>query len=77
MVRQRDAARADADAMGAARDMAHQHRSRGTRNACHVVVFGQPIAGEAERLDMLCRAQGNRNRIGYGTALTNSDQIKH
>jgi hypothetical protein len=48
VVGQHDAARADADALRAPGDVAHQHGGGRTGDAGHVVVLGQPVAGEAE-----------------------------
>jgi hypothetical protein len=52
VVGQHDAARADTDARGLARDMTDQHRGRCAGDAVHIVVLGQPVSPEAELLDV-------------------------
>ena len=77
MVGQHDSARADTHAAGAAGDVADQHGCRGTRDAWHVVVLRQPVAGKAECLDMLRRAQGNRQCVGDGASFADRNKVEH
>jgi hypothetical protein len=77
VVGQHHAAGADADALGAAGDVAHQHgRGRGG-DADHVVVLGHPVAREAQALDMPRRGQRHRQRIGHRPPLAHGHQIEH
>ena len=66
MVRQHDAAGADADCFGTAGDVADDNGGGGTGDAGHVVMFGQPktivapdfgVLGEIERVaQRICRS---------------------
>ncbi len=62
VVGQHDAAGADADARGAAGDVADQHRGGGAGDARHVVVLGQPepVVAPALRCAAPGRASGGR-----------------
>jgi hypothetical protein len=51
VVRQHDAAGADADRARTGGDMGERHRGRGARYSRQVVMFGHPEALVAERLD--------------------------
>ena len=77
VVGQHDAARADADALRAPCDMAHQHGRGRTGDAGHVVVFGQPVAGEAEGFGLLGGAQGDGEGLGHRAAFANGHQVQH
>ena len=78
MVRQHDAAGADPDRARAAGDVADHDGGRGTRDAGHVVMLGQPVAAVAPALGMLRKVEriteclgrigagGNRGKIENG-----------
>ena len=77
MVGQHHAARTHTHALRTAGDVAHQHRRGGAGNAAHVVVFGQPVALEAQSLGVLCSAQGDGQRVGHRAAFAHGDQVEH
>ena len=62
VVRQHDAAGADADGLGAAGHMADHDRRRRAGDAGHVVMLGQPIAAIAEAFRVL----RERERVAQG-----------
>src|SRR5262249_51025900 len=53
MIGQHDPACAETYACRAAGEIADDHGGRGTGDACHIVVFGYPIAIESEPLGVL------------------------
>ena len=63
VVRQHDAARADADALGLRRDRRDQHGRRRRGDGRHVVVLGEPVARVAEPVGELREANGCRDRL--------------
>ncbi len=63
MVGQHHATRTDTDGFGARRHMGHHDRCRGTGNAGHVVMFGQPIAMIAKLFGMLGKIKCIAKRI--------------
>jgi hypothetical protein len=77
MVGQHDAARADPDAAGRSGNVANQHCGRRTGDAGHVVMLGQPVAGETKGLDMLGSTPGNRQRLGDGAAFAHGHEVEH
>ncbi|MCY1512457.1 hypothetical protein D9M68_469180 [compost metagenome] len=77
MVRQHDAAGTDADAPGLAGDVADQQRGGRTGDAFHVVVLGQPVAGEAETLDVARGLHGVVQRLGGGSGIAHRHQVEH
>ena len=62
---------------GAAGQMADQHRGGGAGDAGHVVVFGHPVAGEAERLGALGGGEGNGEGVGDAAAFADGHEVEH
>ena len=62
VVGQHDAPRTDANGRCSRGDMPDDHRGRGTGNARHIVMLGQPVAGKAPSFSMLRQIE----RIGQG-----------
>ena len=77
MVGQHDAARAHTNLLRGACDVADQHGRGRTRNARHIVVLGQPVAGEAQLFSLLRGAHGNLQSIGHRSAFAHGDQVQH
>jgi hypothetical protein len=57
--------------------VADQHRGGGAGDAGHVVVFGHPVAGEAERLGALGGGEGNGEGVGDAAAFTDGHEVEH
>ena len=68
VIRQHDAARADADPPGCGRHLADHHRGGGARDARHVVVLRQPVALEAERVGVARERQRAAQRLAHVAA---------
>ena len=77
MVGQHDAAGADADGRRAAGDMADDHRGGGAGDARHVVVLGEPVAGEAPALGMAGEIERVGERLGGAAASDDGRQIEN
>ncbi len=58
VIRQHDAAGADADGRGSGGDVADHHRGRRARDAGHAVVLGQPVAAVAPALRVAREIEG-------------------
>ena len=69
MIRQHDAASADADSRRGGRDTRDQNSGGGAGNTGHVVVLGQPVTAVAQSLGMLrefnCVAKGLRGVAAF------------
>ena len=76
MVRQHDAAGADADRRGGGGDMADDHRRGGRGDAGHVVMLGEPEAAIAQRLGMAGKLGAPAQRVGGGGALRDRAEIE-
>ena len=76
VVGQHDAARADPNGLGAARDMADHDRGRSRGDAGHVVMLGQPKAVIALCLGMAGKVQRIGQRLGGGLAFGNRGKIE-
>ena len=77
MVGQHDAAGAHANAAGAARDMRDQDGRRGTRNARHAMVLGQPVTVVTPALRMLGQIKRMAKRLCRVAALHNRAEIEY
>src|SRR5437870_1639209 len=77
MVRQHDPAGADADRLGATRDMPDHHRCRRARNARHVVMLGEPEALVAPALDVPGEIERIGKRLRRIAALTDGSEVEH
>ena len=76
MVRQHHTARAHANGRCTARQITDQHRGRGTGDAVHVVVFGNPKAVIAKLFHVLRQIQRIVQRLGSAAAFTHGHQIE-
>ena len=76
MVGQHDAARAEPDLRGLRGQVGDQHRRAGGRDRGHVVVFGQPVAGEAEPVGGLRQPHRRRQRIRRGLVGAHGDKVE-
>jgi hypothetical protein len=77
MVRQHDAARADADRRSAIGDIADHDRCGGAGNAGHIVMFSQPIAMKAKFLRMLCKLKRVAQRLTGIAVIGNGRKIEY
>ena len=77
VVRQHDAAGADADRAGAARDMGERYRGRGARDARQIVMLGHPETPVAERFDMARQIERVAQRLAGIAALGDRRKIKN
>jgi hypothetical protein len=77
VVRQHDAAGADADPRGPRRDVGDEHRRARARDRGHPVVLGEPEARHAEALggdgEIACGAEGVAARL----ALADEGEVEH
>ena len=76
VVGQHDATRADADGRGAGGDMADDDGGRGTRDARHVVMFGEPVAVVAEPLGVAGEVERVLQRLADGAAFRYGREIE-
>ena len=76
VVRQHDATRADANRVRAARDMADHDGGRGTRDAGHVVMFGEPVTVITPAFGMLREVERVAERLRGIGAGRNGGKIK-
>ncbi|MNN41607.1 hypothetical protein D3C81_1557360 [compost metagenome] len=67
---------ADPDGRGAARQVADQHRGRGTGNAIHVVVLSDPEAVIAEAFCVLRQVQRVTQRLGRPAVGAHGHQVE-
>ena len=77
MVRQHDAAGADAQVGSLAGDLPDEYLRRRTRDAGHVVVFRQPVAGEAQPLRLPRQVQRVLQRLHGGRTGYDGRQIEN
>ena len=77
VVRQHDPARADADRLGAARDMADHDRGRRARDPDHVVVLRQPVAPVAPAFRVLREIEPVAQGVAWGRAARHGGEIKN
>ena len=77
VIRQHDAAGADADAARAGRDMRQRDRGRGTGDARQVVMLGHPVAAIAQRLDMAREVERIAQRLAGVAAFDNGGEIEN
>ncbi len=76
MVRQHDAAGADADAVGCRRHLADDHRRRRAGDAGHVVVLGEPVAVVAEAVGVAGEVDGVAQRVAGRGAFGNGREVE-
>ena len=76
VVRQHDAAGADADRARAAGDVPDHHRGRRAGDAGHVVVLGEPEAPVAPALGVLREVERVAERLGRRPALDDRREIE-
>ena len=76
VIRQHDAARADADRAGGHGDMGQSHCRRRAGDSRHVMVFGHPVAPEAQRLHMTGEVDRIAQRLAGVTAFGNGRKIE-
>ncbi len=77
MVRQHDAARADADGVRCPRDMADHDRGGRARDARHVVMFGEPEPAVAPRFGMTGEIDAVSQGGGCVAALDDGRKIEN
>jgi len=77
MIRQHDAARADANRSRRASHVRDDDRRGCAGDARHVVVFGQPVAREAPPLDMLGKIHRMTEGIRGGSTLDDGRKIQY
>ena len=77
MIGQHDAAGADADGLGAARDMADHHAGGGAGDAGHVVMLRHPIAAIAPGFRMARQIQAVLQRQRRVAALDDGRKIEN
>ena len=77
VVRQHDAAGADADMAGPGRDMGERHGGRRAGDARQIVMLGHPIAPVAQRLDMAREVERVAQRLAGIAALDDRRQIEN
>ena len=77
VVRQHDAARADADGRRAAADVRQQHGRGRAGDARHVVMLGEPEARVAEAFGMLRQLARAAEGVGGGAALEDRGEVEH
>ncbi len=77
VVRQHDAARADANGPGAAGDVPDDDRRGRARDSFHAVMFGEPEAQEPEFFRSLRKAQRVAERVGGRCALRDGGEIQN
>ena len=68
---------ADAQRGGGVGEVGDQHRRRRAGDAGHVVVFGHPVPGVAEALDVLGELDRVRQCLGGGRAGRHRSEIEH
>ena len=76
MIRQHDAARADADRRGAAGDVRDHDRRRRARDAGHVVMLGEPEAAIAPALGVLREVERVPERLRGGAAFDDRREVE-
>ena len=76
VVRQHDAAGADANGRRAGADMRDQHRGGGAGDARHVVMFGEPEAVVAPPLGVLREVERVAKRLRGRAALDNRRKVE-
>ena len=76
VVRQHDAAGADADGRRPRREVRDDERRRGRRHRRHVVVLGHPDAAEPQRLDVTCHLARLVERVTAGAALAHAAEFE-
>ena len=77
VVRQHDAARAEADRRRGHRQVGEQHRRRRRRDARHVVMLRDPVAVEAQHLDTVHEVDRVAQRITDGGAARHRSEIEN
>ena len=77
MVRQHHPAGADADGFRAAGDVADHDGGRGTRDAGHVVMLGEPVALVAECFGVLREVAGIGESIGGRAAFDHGREVEN
>ena len=64
-------------ARGAAGHMPHQHSGGRAGNAVHVVVLGQPVAGEAQALHVPGQVERVVQGLRHGATHAHGHEVKH
>jgi len=77
MIRQHDAAGANADRLGSPSHIANYDRSGGAGNAGHIVMFREPDALVAPRFRVLRQIKRIAQGFGSGSTLGNRRQIEN
>jgi hypothetical protein len=77
VVREHDAARAEADAVRVGREVGQDHGGRGGGDARHRVVLGDPVAVEAARLGELGDPHAGAQRVRGGAAGAHGHQVQY
>ena len=75
VVGQHDAARADAEGAGGAADVADEHGGRRAGEPCDGVMLGQPVAGVAELLNVLCERDGAGDAAARALTGAKADEV--
>src|SRR5215471_12988288 len=68
---------ADPDSGGTPGNVAYQHGGRGAGYAHHVMMLGQPEAGESPLFGVLRQVESIPERFGYRAALTDRSEIEN